>query len=196
MKNLGARTCLLVWAFWPLTDERLVWRMMEGNGDPFRRELAAFLPRLRRAARSKARYFLNPGETADDAVQDTCLRALERAYQFRGDNFAAYILTILDSRLADEGRSRESYVIADPSEVDALADKADPTISDPLTQMITREQWGRLRRAVTEPQWQVAVLVIMLEYTYREAAIALEIPHGTVMSRMHKVRLKIEELFG
>ena len=55
---------------------------------------------------------------------------------------------------------------------------------------------GQLRDAVTEPQWQVAVLVIMLEYTYREAAIALEIPNGTVMSRMHKVRLKIEEIFS
>lgn len=164
--------------------------------DPFRRELAAFLPRLRRAARSKARYFLNPGETAEDAVQDTCLRALERAHQFRGENFAAYILTILDSRLADEGRFREGYIVSDPSRVDALADKPDPTISDPLTQMVTREQWGQLRDAVTEPQWRVAVLVIMLEYTYREAATALEIPHGTVMSRMHKVRLKIEELFG
>ena len=163
------------------------------DDDPFRQALAAFLPRLRRAAYSKAKYFVNPGETAEDAVQDTCLRALAKAHQCRGDNVLAWLLTILDTRLFDEKKARRRNPLAHPDEVERLAEQADPQTGGAQDVMMHRSQLMLLRQHVTEPHWRTVMLVCMLGYSYREAANILEVPIGTVMSRLHKVRCVAEE---
>ena len=158
------------------------------DDDPFRQALAAFLPRLRRAAYSKARYFVNPGETAEDAVQEACLRALAKAHQWRGDNFPAWMLTILDTRLFDEKKARAKNPIADPDEVEKLAHQADFETGGALDVIMYRSQLTLLRRHITEAHWRTVMLVSMLGYSYREAAEIQEVPIGTVMSRLYKVR--------
>lgn len=161
--------------------------------DPFRQALADFLPRLRRAAFSKARYFVNPGETAEDAVQDTCLRALAKAHQCRGDNVLAWLLTILDTRLFDEKKARARNPLAHPDEVERLADQADPETGGAQDVIMHRSQLMLLRQHITEAHWQTVMLVHMLGYSYKEAAEILEVPIGTVMSRLNKVRRVAKE---
>ena len=163
------------------------------DDDPFRQALAAFLPRLRRAAYSKAKYFVNPGETAEDAVQDTCLRALAKAHQWRGDNFPAWILTILDTRLFDEKKVRRRNPLAHPDEVERLAEQADLQTGGALDVIMHRSQLTLLRQHITDTHWRTVMLVSMLGYSYKEAADILEVPIGTVMSRLFKVRQVAKE---
>ena len=54
--------------------------------------------------------------------------------------------------------------------------------------VIDRNQLGFLRRHLSEAQWKTMMLAYMLGYTYEEVAEILEIPLGTVMSRLHTVR--------
>ncbi len=131
-------------------------------------------------------------DAADDLVQSTCLRAIERADQFAaGTRLDRWLFAILRSIWINEVRARKvreagGFVEAE----DALSiDGAHAMEVNRMTSEVLMAL-GRLPDA----QRETALLVYAEGYTYAEAASALEIPIGTVMSRLAAVRTALARL--
>ncbi|WP_343561856.1 RNA polymerase sigma factor [Kiloniella sp. b19] len=137
-------------------------------------------------------------DLADDLLQATCLRALEKAHLYREDqNLKGWLLTICRSIWLNELRSKairktgslENYT------PDHFADKkpgADVNI-------LAREVFSKVLE-LPEAQRATVELVYVEQFTYREAAEILGVPLGTVMSRLHHARKALKtwepELFA
>jgi RNA polymerase sigma-70 factor (ECF subfamily) len=156
--------------------------MSEKGVSEVRAGIAATLPRL-------WRYGLvlsGKRDVADDLVQATCLRAIERAHQFEaGSKLDRWLFSILRSIWLNELRSRRIREAAGfVDAVEALtfdgvrAIEANILIAQVLTAI------GHLPEAQRE-----AVLLVYAEgFTYQEAADSMAIPIGTVMSRLAAAR--------
>ena len=131
-------------------------------------------------------------DAADDLVQATCLRAIERSDQFApGTTLDRWLFAILRSIWLNEIRARRvrqgtGFVDADNAlTVDgAHAMEVNILTADVLTAI------GRL----PEAQRETALLVYAEGYTYAEAATALAVPIGTIMSRLATVRAALARL--
>ncbi|NJO38909.1 MAG: sigma-70 family RNA polymerase sigma factor [Rhizobiales bacterium] len=162
---------------------------MDGrNKDDFRRALTEILPRLRREARWRTRRYRNPIETADEAVQEACTHALAHASEWTGKNIASWLLTILDRVLVDEVRRRQRRPLARESDVDKLDQQPDPRASAIQRGVIAAEELELLREDLLPEQWRTARLVYYWGHSYEEAAAVLDIPVGTIKSRLYAVR--------
>jgi RNA polymerase sigma-70 factor (ECF subfamily) len=150
-------------------------------------ELPRLLPRLWRYGFVLSR---NP-DIAQDLVQATCLRALERSSQFEvGTRLDRWLFTILRSIWINQLRAervRSGKGVVAP----------DVLISDGARDIETNILATQLLREVLElpPAQRETVLLVYVEgLTYREAAEVLKVPIGTIMSRLAAVRLKFSGL--
>ncbi|WP_299481871.1 sigma-70 family RNA polymerase sigma factor [uncultured Roseibium sp.] len=125
-------------------------------------------------------------EMTNDLSQSTCLRAVEKADQFRSaGSFEGWCLQICRSIWLNELRSRASrqdkaFATVD---VDQLPDIA-PGIEQNL---FAREIISKVM-ALPDAQRSAVELVFVQQFTYSEAAVILDVPIGTVMSRLHAAR--------
>lgn len=151
--------------------------------DNFLRNLVDVVPKLRRFALS----LTGNRQDADDLVQAACEKALRNAAQFQdGTRMDSWMYRIVQTLwLDDRRRARVRGVAIDPDDV-ALSDggKAAALPGDRMMLAKTRAAMAQL------PEGQRAVLsLIGIEgLSYREAAEALDIPIGTVMSRLSRAR--------
>lgn len=124
--------------------------------------------------------------TAEDLVQETCLQAWRSFHRFTpGTNCRAWLYKILmfsHSRLRRDQARRPL-----PVDIDATVDSAlqfDPVTPDALTAASVKAAFETL-----PAQFRDAVLLVDVEeLSYREAAEALDVPIGTVMSRLNRGR--------
>jgi RNA polymerase sigma-70 factor (ECF subfamily) len=162
--------------------------MAVDSRDPVTQGLAQALPRL-------WRYGLvlsGNRDTAEELVQATCVRALERSHQFTaGTRLDRWLLAILHSIWLNEVRARKVRLGQGLVDADAVL------VFDGLKQTETNI-WARqvLRevQALPEAQRETVFLVYVEGMTYREAASLLGVPIGTVMSRLAAARAKLAEL--
>lgn len=165
---------------------------MANDHDPSRilEEMPRLLPRLWRLAI----VLSGRRDVADDLVQTTVRRAIERRGQFaEGTRLDAWMSTILVSVWKNEKRAaalRAHATLAEASELSAHAAEFDPETSLFRKQII--DEVGRL----PEAQRETVLLVYIDGYTYAEAGRILEIPIGTVMSRLAAARTKLAERLG
>jgi RNA polymerase sigma-70 factor, ECF subfamily len=162
--------------------------MSEASRREVRAGLEASLARLWRYALvlSRAR------DVADDLVQATCLRAIERADQFvPGTRVDRWLFAILRSIWLNEIRSqriREGGGFVDA--VNALTTDGAREIEMNITASAVLRAIDRLPEAQRE-----AVLLVYGEgYSYAEAAAALSVPIGTIMSRLAAGRAALAKL--
>ena len=154
--------------------------------------LPSLLPRLWRFALRLAR----DRHDAEDLVQRACACALERRQQLRPGNATLnWMFSILHSVwLNNVGARRIRSQTGLPwieEREDMLADSSavDPELNMPYWQVI--EAVG----ALPDAQRALLLLVAVEGLSYREAAEVLDIPIGTVMSRLARARLTIGESF-
>jgi len=146
----------------------------------FRGLLLGALPQLRRFARS---YCGSPAD-ADDAVQITCERALDHWQQWSGDGaFDHWVIKILVNAWRDELRSRK---LRSGPDIDAIPEPAQPE-EDVDDQLYLQQIYAEIMR-LPQPQREVLLLVVSEGLSYQETATILEIPVGTVMSRLARAR--------
>jgi RNA polymerase sigma-70 factor, ECF subfamily len=156
--------------------------MSEEGRREVRAGLEPTLPRLWRYALvlSRAR------DVADDLVQATCVRALERADQYvPGTRVDRWLFAILRSIWLNEIRSRrirEGGGFVDPEDV-LMSDGA-REIEMNITASVVLKAIGRL----PEVQRETVLLVYGEGYSYAEAAATLAVPIGKVMSRLATAR--------
>ena len=150
--------------------------------------IAQHIPRLRRYARA----LTGDRSAADDLVQDTLERALSRMHLWRhGSDLRAWLFTIMHNIFVNQARSRARHqheALEPGADVEALRGR-DPDWLE------LRDLASALARVPDEPR-AVLLLVGLEQFTYDEAAHILEVPIGTVMSRLSRGRERLRGLLG
>ena len=156
--------------------------------DAFEKELAALLPRLRRFGRALAR----DAADADDLVQTALERALKaRAQWAPGTRLDSWMLRIMRNCWIDETRSRARRAKTLAPEEDGLA-VGDPSANP--EQAAAMRDVDRAMAALPEQQREVIALVLVDGLAYREAADILDIPMGTLTSRLTRGRQALAQM--
>lgn len=154
--------------------------------DNFQDELVALLPRLRRFAMTLTGNL----HEADDLVQQACEKALLKKSQWQpGTRLDSWVYRIIQNQHIDTLRSRGRRGEEAPEFV--LAELADPVNADSAEQRDLLSRAAALIDDLPEEQRVVMLLVAVEEHSYREAAELLDVPVGTVMSRLARARAKI-----
>jgi RNA polymerase sigma-70 factor (ECF subfamily) len=151
--------------------------------DAFQREIVDLLPRLRRLARAIARDLTD----ADDLAQIAVERALERRAQWRpGTRLDSWMFRIMKNAWIDEARarSRRGKVLAPEAAGERVGDAGAALVEARLQ----AAEAGRALMALPDEQRLAVALVLVEGLSYREAAEALEIPMGTLTSRLVRGR--------
>jgi RNA polymerase sigma-70 factor (ECF subfamily) len=147
------------------------------------RQIVELLPRLRRLARVLAR---NPAD-ADDLVQLTVERALLRQDQWRpGTRLDSWMFRIMKNAWIDESRARVRR-----GGVFAPEEQGEHVGNDGAGEMEARLAAAEVERAMAklpEDQRLAVALVLVEGLSYREAADVLEVPEGTLTSRLVRGR--------
>ncbi len=173
-------------------NERLARPMQISGMNPqieeFRDQIIATLPRLRRFARSLARN----AHDADDLVQTTVERALGRADQLRaGSQLASWLFGILRNAWIDEGRSRHRR---EPLHVpqEFAENVGDPKAGAQAELLSVQDALARL-----PDEQRLAVSVVLIEgFSYKEAAEIMNVPIGTLTSRLARGRKSLQEMLS
>lgn len=149
------------------------------------------------AVHSLAGWLTGDPADAADLAQDTCLRAFRFFDQVRGDNVKPWLLTILrnthNSRLKAASHMPVCTSFDDAQdEVSLAAVGADGDLaSDPEALLLRIDDRDVIRRAMfdlSEDQRTILVLREAEGLAYKEIAEILDIPIGTVMSRLGRAR--------
>jgi RNA polymerase sigma-70 factor (ECF subfamily) len=136
-----------------------------------------------------AMWFERNRADAEDVVQDTMIQALRSFHRFQpGTNCRAWLITILQRIVSNRRRAKgRSIVVSDPDDRIAQTVPFVPPVPQELTDEVVL---GTLRRLPTVFQ-EVILLCDVEDLSYKEAAEALSIPIGTVMSRLHRGRAQL-----
>ena len=152
--------------------------------DGFQTELVALLPRLRRFARVLCRS----DSDAQDLVQATVERALARRGSWRpGTRLDSWTFTIMRRIHIDQGRSRTRWgrvVTPEDAATPNVADAAQAGEDLRADALAVREALNRL----PEDQRLAVALVLVDGLSYAEAAEVLDVPAGTLTSRLVRGR--------
>jgi len=149
----------------------------------FQLELVRFVPRLRRFALA----LTNDTSNADDLVQSACVQALRKAGSFRdGTRMDSWLYRIVQNLWIDQPRrSMTRGNECDASEMPL----SDPGLAASMPESrLMLETVMRGMGRLPDAQRAALALVAIEGLSYREAAAALDVPVGTVMSRVSRAR--------
>jgi RNA polymerase sigma-70 factor, ECF subfamily len=149
-------------------------------------QLIAVLPRLRRFARGLAGSVAD----ADDLVQAACERALARQHQFQeGTRFDSWMFRIVQTIWIDQVRSRDVRKEGGDIAEERLGS------DEPVRRVEARLALGEVRRALDSlpPDQRTTLLLVTVDgLSYREAAEVVQVPVGTIMSRLARARIALQ----
>jgi RNA polymerase sigma-70 factor (ECF subfamily) len=143
-----------------------------------------------------ARYLAGSREEADDLVQETYARAFRswRSYQ-SGTNLRAWLLRILTNLNIDRGRRAQRTPPTQGLEAndyylyDRLTESdGGPSDEERVVERLSQDDIVEALASVPHDFRDVIVLVDIGDFSYQDAAQILDIPIGTVMSRLHRGR--------
>lgn len=145
------------------------------------------IPRLRRYAR----YLRREPDHADDLVQECLSRAIAKIETWQpGTNLRAWLFVILRNCHINEIR-REQRIVS----LDDDASASEPTLTVPGSQE-TRVALAEVRNAylsLSEEHREVLLLVAIEGLQYEEASAILDVPLGTVRSRLSRARQALRQ---
>lgn len=155
----------------------------------FRRELVELLPRLRRFASVLTRSH----DDAEDVVQAAVERALRHADSWQqGSRLDSWLYRIMQNLWRDELRAHRRR--AEPLE--SHADLAGADGRDVTTRHIQSNEARLALEELPEDQRVVIALVVLDGMSYQQTADILEVPVGTVMSRLARARARLAANLG
>lgn len=151
-------------------------------------QLVLHLPRLRRYARALVR----DADRAEDLVQETVARALGRLHFWRrGTNMRAWLFTIMHNQFVNESRrahNRPDNLPLAPGHTEAQAAACATDSCAGVRDIETALM------QLPDEQRAVLLLVSLEGLSYQEVARVLDIKQGTVMSRLHRARVRMRSL--
>jgi len=150
--------------------------------------IEAQIPRLRRYARA----LTGDRSSADDLVQDTLERALSRFHLWRhGSDLRAWLFTIMHNIFVNQVRARLRHR-HESLESDAALD----AMQAPEPDWLQLRDLDSALAQLPQEQRTVLLLVGLEQFTYEEAARVLQIPIGTVMSRLSRGRERLRAVLA
>src|SRR5947208_762028 len=143
-----------------------------------------------------ARHLASSREEAEELVQETYVRAFRSWASFQpGTNLRAWLLRILTNLNIDRGRRKQRTPQMQPLEAndyhlyDKLADDGDGIAdTDRVVERLSQDDIVAALAEVPHDFRDAIVLVDIGDFSYADAAQILDIPVGTVMSRLHRGR--------
>lgn len=166
-----------------LESETAGARLIERRLDSAR--LGDHLDRLYRAAWA----LTGAREDAEDLVQETYARVLARPRLLRNEDDLGYLIRSLRNTFLNQKRTERRRLRTDPlpDELDLVAD---PSAREPSAALEAGELYAAIA-ALPESYRDVLVAVDIAGLSYKEAAHALRIREGTVMSRLYRARQQV-----
>ena len=154
------------------------------------------------AAYNLARWLMRNEHDAEEAVQESFLRALRFFDGFRGGDARAWLLTIVRrtcfSRL-DKHRQQQLEVPFEEDLHSSPGMQNDGTASAPDAQLLAMADRVLVNRALdslSTAHREVLVLRELEDLSYREIADVTDVPIGTVMSRLSEARRRLREAYA
>lgn len=150
-------------------------------------DLESCIPSLRRYARA----LLRDGDRADDLVQDCLERALSRRHLWRGGpSLRPWLFKIMHNVFANQSRARARQ--PRPQPIDHRADG----IGMPADQghRLALAEMARALDSLPEEQRRTVLLVALEGLSYQDVALVMDVPVGTVMSRLSRARERLRSL--
>lgn len=144
-----------------------------------------------------ARRFVSSREEAEDLVQDTYARAFRSWQSYTpGTNLRAWLLRILTNLNTDRGRRLQRRPDETPLEetdyflANRMAESAGEQVleQDRLVERLSQDSIVTALSSLPDDFRDVVVLVDIGDFSYADAAQILDVPLGTVMSRLHRGR--------
>ncbi len=166
------------------TEEQLIAATLQGNDDAFRRIVDRYMDEVARTVTG----MLGAGPEIDDVVQEVFIKLHRSLHTFRGDAaLKTFIIRMAINKSLDALRKRKRMRWLQPwAHDDPWEPPSEETSDAHLTQ---EEDYVHLRRAVDQlPEGQRAVVILRLleECSTEETALILNIPYGTVLSRLKR----------
>lgn len=153
----------------------------------FRRQLLDCIPRLRRYARS----LVYDPDAADDLAQTALERALLHWQQFdQRRDMLVWLLSIAHNAHMDARRRDGRITYTDPEDLQQAQDRAG---GDPGTDVGLRLDLVAALQRLGPDQREAVLLVCVEQLSYAEVADVMQIPVGTVMSRVCRARAALRQ---
>ncbi len=164
------------------TEQEAEWIRLSQSGDTqaFGRLVAGTRPFVL----SLAYRLCGNAHEAEDVAQEAFVRAWQALPRFRGDaSFRSWMYRITTNVALDHLRATR------PTE--SIDDNPIPNLNTPESQTLRAERQHAVRRAIARLPADTRAVLVLREYeglSYKEIAATLELPLGTVMSRLHYAR--------
>lgn len=173
-----------------MTDAQLIHAARSGDDDAFKELIHRYEPRVAAAVIG----MLGPGPEAEDTGQEVFIRFYKAMHRFRGDSSLATYLTRIAINLslnALKRRKRKRLLFRDnpPEDHPGLRAPEPGDLDAP-----DREIVQKALRLLNPPFRSVIVLRLMEGYSTRQTAEILNIPEGTVLSRLARAQKKLKDI--
>jgi len=189
----------------PCSDEELLTAFRRGRRDAF----GALVRRYERELYGYLRRYLGDDHLADDVFQNTFLQVYVKGGQYEeGRPVKPWLYTIATHQAVDALRRQGRHPTASldqtvretgDGEVRSLLELLESDFAGPLEHLQGEERRLRVRAGVERlPDFlrQVVILAYYQGLKYREIADILEIPVGTVKSRLHAALVKLHDAWS
>jgi RNA polymerase sigma-70 factor (ECF subfamily) len=186
------------------SDGELVQRARDGDREAFRE----LVERYQRRISTLALGMLRNREDALDVVQETFTKAYQSLDRFKGDaSFYTWTYRIAVNLCIDHQRREAKLPLAtnEPRQGERSTDRAEDALAalpdsseqgDPYQRTRDAEIARNLHRAIADltPEHRAVILLREVDgLSYEEISHVLEVPKGTVMSRLHYARRQLQE---
>ncbi|HXQ34311.1 MAG TPA: sigma-70 family RNA polymerase sigma factor [Anaerolineales bacterium] len=179
-----------------LSEENLVKRATRGDLEAFNQLVLMY----QNVTYHHAYAILKDCALAEDATQDSFIQAFQSLAGFRGGSFRAWILKIVTNSAYDALRRLKRHPIQSllpddeyGGEIESPTRLADPTVS--VENIVEQAEFftdlSRLLAELPAVYHEVLTLIDVYEFDYAEAAQLLNVPIGTVKSRLARARLQM-----
>lgn len=188
-----------------VTDEELLIEYRK-SGD--RETFALLVYRYERELFNYLRRYLGNAELAEDVFQATFMQVHLKCEQFQADRrFRPWLYTIATNQAIDARRRGKRHQMVsldaphanDSDEVGRMINLLESGDSGPATEALDEERKQLIRETLEqlpESMYSVVQLVYFQGLKYREAAEVLDIPVGTVKSRVHSAITRLGEVWN
>jgi RNA polymerase sigma-70 factor, ECF subfamily len=182
-------------------DRLLIIRAQSGNSSAFNE----LIQQYEKAVFNFAYRLTGNYDDAHDVTQDAFIRAYNAIGSFRGDaSFTTWLFRITTNVFLDERKKRKAHPTQSLDEVvqgeeSNLTRQVEDPSAGPEALVTDRERIAVLNKAIHKlPEYQRAMVVMyhMEQKAYEEIAEILEIPIGTVKSRLNRARVALKDLLA
>ena len=149
------------------------------------------------AAYNLARWLLRSPSDAEDAVQESCLRALRFFDGFRGGDSRSWLLKIVRNTCYSWARKNRPTELSD--EFDEAIHSPEVAIDNADAKLISQAESDRVRKALETLPVRFREVLVLREIeglSYKDISDVTGVPMGTVMSSLARARQKLRDQLG